>query len=197
MSIEWKLEKTDIDLNALFNLSYSFDNLKGLLTAVLKNQDTLADKLKNIEEQGKKNTEIINKTIINDRLALILFESDASIYFNLDYMTEVTKQNLITKIYLKNPEAYIENYSNELKYGFLDVLKRKDENNFYSVKQLYSEYIRMRDSIGLNSSKWNNLTDFVHDLEKEKLIIINEKNCEIFIKYNNPIQEEKKIKEKK
>ena len=67
MSIEWKLEKTDIDLNALFNLSYSFDNLKGLLTAVLKNQDTLADKLKNIEEQGKKNTEIINKTIINEK----------------------------------------------------------------------------------------------------------------------------------
>ncbi len=101
------------------------------------------------------------------------------------------------EIYLKNPEAYIENYSNELKYGFLDVLKRKDENNFYSVKQLYSEYIRMRDSIGLNSSKWENLTDFVHDLEKEKLIIINEKNCELFIKYNNPIKEEKKIKEKK
>ena len=67
MSIEWKLEKTDIDLNALFNLSYSFDNLKGLLTAVLKNQDTLADKIKNIEEQGKKNTEIINKTIINEK----------------------------------------------------------------------------------------------------------------------------------
>ena len=101
------------------------------------------------------------------------------------------------EIYMKNPEAYIEKYSDELKYGFLDVLKRKDENNFYSVKQLYSEYIRMRDSIGLNSSKWENLTDFVHDLEKEKLIIINEKNCEIFIKYNNPIQEEKKIKEKK
>ena len=101
------------------------------------------------------------------------------------------------EIYMKNPELYIEKYSDELKYGFLDVLKRKDENNFYSVKQLYSEYIRMRDSIGLNSSKWENLTDFVHDLEKDNLIIINEKNCEIFIKYNNPIQEEKKIKEKK
>ena len=101
------------------------------------------------------------------------------------------------EIYMKNPEAYIEKYSDELKYGFLDVLKRKDENNFYSVKQLYSEYIRMRDSIGLNSSKWENLTDFVHDLEKDNLIIINEKNCELFIKYNNPIKEEKKMKEKK
>ena len=67
MSIEWKLEKTDIDLNALFNLSYSFENLKGLLTAVLKNQDTLAEKVKNLEEQRQKNTEIINKTIINEK----------------------------------------------------------------------------------------------------------------------------------
>ena len=67
MSIEWKLEKTDIDLNALFNLSYSFENLKGLLTAVLKNQDTLAEKVKNLEEQGQKNTDIINKTIIHEK----------------------------------------------------------------------------------------------------------------------------------
>ena len=67
MSIEWKLEKTDIDLNALFNLSYSFENLKGLLTAVLKNQDTLAEKVKNLEEQGQKNTDITNKTIINEK----------------------------------------------------------------------------------------------------------------------------------
>ena len=41
------------------------------------------------------------------------------------------------EIYMKNPELYIEKYSDELKYGFLDVLKRKDENNFYSVKQIY------------------------------------------------------------
>ena len=47
----------------------------------------------------KKSLKILTKMMdANDRLALILFESDASIYFNLDYMTEITKQNLITKI---------------------------------------------------------------------------------------------------
>jgi len=34
----------------------------------------------------------------NDRLALILFESEASIYFDLDYMADKTRQDLITKI---------------------------------------------------------------------------------------------------
>ena len=100
------------------------------------------------------------------------------------------------EIYMKNPEAYIEKDSNELKYGFLDVLKRKDDNNYYSLKQLYSEYIRIRDNIGLNSTKWDNLKEFAKDLENEKLVVLNEKNGEIFLKFNN-LFKEKKMKEKK
>ena len=47
----------------------------------------------------KKSLKILVKLMDkNDRLALILFESNASIYFDLDYMTDKTKQNLITKI---------------------------------------------------------------------------------------------------
>ena len=50
-------------------------------------------------ELVKKSLKILIKMMdANDRLALILFESEASIYFNLDYMTEETKKNLITKI---------------------------------------------------------------------------------------------------
>ena len=67
MSIELQLEKTDIDLNALFNLSYSFDNLKGLLTAILKNQDLMADRIKNIEETDKKAADIVEQHSINEK----------------------------------------------------------------------------------------------------------------------------------
>ena len=50
-------------------------------------------------ELVKKSLKILAKMMDeNDRLALILFESDASIYFDLDYMTEKNKQNLIAKI---------------------------------------------------------------------------------------------------
>ena len=67
MSLELQLEKTDIDLNALFNLSYSFDNLKGLLTAILKNQDLMADRIKNIEETDKKAADIVEQHSINEK----------------------------------------------------------------------------------------------------------------------------------
>jgi len=47
----------------------------------------------------KKSLKILVKLMDkDDSLTLILFESEASIYFDLDYMTDKTKQDLITKI---------------------------------------------------------------------------------------------------
>ena len=51
----------NLDLNALFNLSYNFDLLKGIISTILKNQETLK---KQIENEKKKNYEQ-NRTIEN------------------------------------------------------------------------------------------------------------------------------------
>ena len=45
------MEKINIDLNSLFNLSYNFDNLKLLLTTISKNQDIFESKIKDIEKK--------------------------------------------------------------------------------------------------------------------------------------------------
>ncbi len=44
----------NLDLNALFNLTYNFDLLKGIISTILKNQDTLK---KQIENERRKNNE--------------------------------------------------------------------------------------------------------------------------------------------
>ena len=41
----------NLDLNALFNLSYNFDLLKGIITTILKNQETFK---KQIQSERKK-----------------------------------------------------------------------------------------------------------------------------------------------
>ena len=51
----------NLDLNALFNLSYNFDLLKGIISTILKNQETLK---KQIENEKKKNDEQ-NRSIVN------------------------------------------------------------------------------------------------------------------------------------
>ena len=72
-------KKCNADLICVIDISYSMDGEKiDLVKKSLKILVKLMDK--------------------NDRLALILFGSKASIYFDLDYMTDGKKQNLIKKI---------------------------------------------------------------------------------------------------
>ena len=45
------MQKIDVDLNSLFNLSYNFENLKLLLTTISKNQDLLETKMKDFKKK--------------------------------------------------------------------------------------------------------------------------------------------------
>ena len=56
----------DIDLNALFNLNYNFDLLKGIIETLLKNQGSLQKQLDDIylsEEDKEKNIQAMEKDI--------------------------------------------------------------------------------------------------------------------------------------
>ena len=57
----------DVDLNALFNFSYNFDLLKGIIGTLLKNQQALQ---KQIQQANNENHEQ-NKTIIELRREII------------------------------------------------------------------------------------------------------------------------------
>ena len=49
------MEEINLDLNNLFNLSYSFEGLKILLTSIAKNQDIMLQKIKQLEKNQKLN----------------------------------------------------------------------------------------------------------------------------------------------
>ena len=49
----------ELDLNDIFKLSYNFDLLKGLLTAILKNQENLKSKLEKERETNNEQSKTI------------------------------------------------------------------------------------------------------------------------------------------
>ena len=58
----------DIDLNALFNLNYNFDLLKGIIEQLLKNQNALQnqiDDLYGVNSDKDKRIEILEKEVQN------------------------------------------------------------------------------------------------------------------------------------
>ena len=88
------MEKIDIDLNSLFNLSYNFENLKLLLTKISKNQDLFETKINEIE--NKLNNLEINppKEITQEKPEKIeksLFDNNG-IKINRDYKRFQTKR---------------------------------------------------------------------------------------------------------
>ena len=60
----------NLDLNGLFNLTYNFDLLKGIITTILKNQDILK---KQIETERRKNNEQ-NRTIESIKSNILLIK---------------------------------------------------------------------------------------------------------------------------
>ena len=55
----------EIDLNDIFKFSYNFDLLKGLITAILKNQENLKSKIEKERETINEQSKII-ETLKND-----------------------------------------------------------------------------------------------------------------------------------
>ena len=60
----------NIDLNALFNLTYNFDLLKGTISTILKNQESLK---KQIENEKRKNNDQ-NRTIESLKSNILLLK---------------------------------------------------------------------------------------------------------------------------
>ena len=60
------MQKINVDLNSLFNLSYNFENLKLLLTTISKNQDMFENKIKDIEKRIKDNTRSIEQILTGE-----------------------------------------------------------------------------------------------------------------------------------
>ena len=67
------IKPADIDLDKLFSLSYTFDNLKSLMSQLLKNQQTIINKVEDLESQinfQKNKSQKINKIQNNIDLRL-------------------------------------------------------------------------------------------------------------------------------
>ena len=78
----------DIDLNALFNLNYNFDLLKGIIETLLKNQGSLQRQLDELYSSNDDKDKLINK-MENEIKILKEIKVNTADYRNLE--TEVEK----------------------------------------------------------------------------------------------------------
>jgi len=65
------------------------------------------------------------------------------------------------RLFLENPDKYIEEYSSDFEQNFLDLYKRKYYGARMLANKVYQDYIANPDHTHLNATKWTKLVDFV------------------------------------
>lgn len=98
------------------------------------------------------------------------------------HLKSKTHQKNIDRV-AKNPEKYIENYSNDFKRDYLDFLKREHQDEWVSANVIYDKYIKEKDNVPLNATKWESLIKFLQYIASEKLISLQPKEDDILVKY--------------
>ncbi|KAJ4354650.1 uncharacterized protein N0V89_006387 [Didymosphaeria variabile] len=74
----------------------------------------------------------------------------------------------------ENPQKYIQNYSNDFQRDFVSLLRTAHGEKFIGANRFYNEYIRDKEHIHMNSTRFPSLTEFVKHLGREGIVNVKE-----------------------
>ena len=174
------LEPIDIDLDKLFSLSYTFDNLKSFMKNIIKNQQILADKINELE--GKSTSQI-----------------DENKRFHL-FHAKVDKRLKLLENNANNTKKDIENIKKNLKEGGSFVKSNEDKEKDVTESE-DKEILENKAQIKrLSRKSLNNENDYSFNEYSEKEddyysnMVSNKEIQEIKEKINNLEQQISEIK---
>lgn len=74
----------------------------------------------------------------------------------------------------EDPKKYIEDYSRQFSRDFLQLLKTSHGEKKVQMNQFYQEYIRDKEHVHMNATKWPSLTEFAKYLGREGICRVEE-----------------------
>ncbi|CBX92618.1 similar to zinc finger protein RTS2 [Plenodomus lingam JN3] len=74
----------------------------------------------------------------------------------------------------EDPRKYIANFSNDFQRDFVSLLRTAHGEKFISVNRFYQEYIRDKEHVHMNATRWNSLTEFTKHLGREGICHVKE-----------------------
>jgi DNA/RNA-binding protein KIN17 len=74
----------------------------------------------------------------------------------------------------EDPRKYINGFSNDFQRDFVNLLRVAHGEKFIGANRFYNEYIRDKEHIHMNATKWASLTEFVKHLGREGIVNVKE-----------------------
>ncbi|OAK98574.1 zinc finger protein-like protein RTS2 [Phaeosphaeriaceae sp. SRC1lsM3a] len=74
----------------------------------------------------------------------------------------------------EDPRKYINNFSNDFQRDFVALLRTAHNEKWIGANKFYNEYIRDKEHVHMNATKWPSLTEFVKHLGREGICHVKE-----------------------
>jgi DNA/RNA-binding protein KIN17 len=74
----------------------------------------------------------------------------------------------------EDPRKYISNFSNDFQRDFVSLLRTAHGEKWISGNKFYNEYIRDKEHVHMNATKWASLTEFTKHLGREGICHVKE-----------------------
>ncbi|XP_055344713.1 DNA/RNA-binding protein KIN17-like [Paramacrobiotus metropolitanus] len=101
--------------------------------------------------------------------------------FKCHVTSEAHQRQLL--LFGESPTQFLGGFSADFEKGYMDILKRRFGTRRVNANQVYQEYIKDKDHIHMNSTKWMTLTGFVMYLGRSGKCAVDETEKGWFIKY--------------
>ena len=195
------MEEINLDLNNLFNLSYSFEGLKLLLTSIAKNQDKMIQKIKEIENNQKLNekrnkieipqniqaTKVENQINSTKEISKVNSKSD---YYNNFLITDLANRISNLENTYKNMKSFIPQSQEQRTFNdILDEHKLNLNELNENVNDINNNMNNLKETVEKIKLK---VMDFsIFEVLKEKNITADVDVAELLIKTLETKMEEK------
>ncbi|KAH7110870.1 zinc finger protein-like protein RTS2 [Dendryphion nanum] len=74
----------------------------------------------------------------------------------------------------EDPRKYIEGFSKDFQRDFIQLLRVAHGEKFVGANRFYNEYIRDKEHIHMNATKWQSLTEFIKHVGREGIVNVKE-----------------------
>lgn len=74
----------------------------------------------------------------------------------------------------EDPRKYIANFSTDFQRDFVSLLRTAHGEKYISANRFYNEYIRDKEHVHMNSTKWSSLSEFTKHLGREGICHVKE-----------------------
>ncbi len=74
----------------------------------------------------------------------------------------------------ENPQKYIQGFSNDFQRDFVTLLRTAHGEKWIGVNRFYNEYIRDKEHVHMNATRWSSLTEFSKYLGREGVVHVRE-----------------------